>query len=468
MSHPGFLSLLPLLAALALAFTTRSALLSLFAGVIVGAIMIGGNPAVSLNELFQSALGTGEFIWVSQMVIYIGILTELLKRSGAIGAFASRLSGFADSPRGIRVTTWAMGLLIIDDYFSPLITGTVMRPLTDRVLISREKLAFILDATTASVCVLIPFLSWGAYIVSLIVIQGGPVTDLAAGMSVFVHSIPYNFYSILLVFFTLGIAMQWIPDFGPMRRAEKRATEQGLLLRKGAQPLLAGEANSESKHGSPPYISTAQLVAFLGLPIIIVLSIALLGVFILGTVLIAEAFLTALLYVYTAMIVSGKIRGIVDLTASAVTGITSVLPALLIVALAYSLNEVTRTLGAAEWIVSATRNVLTESSLVAVTFLVSALISFSTGTSWGAFALMIPLALPMAYSFSGGAIAPVVFKTVAAVTGGGIFGDHASPLSDTTVLASMGAGSDHMDHVITQIPYALATAAVSFVLYWLV
>lgn len=460
----GFWSLLPMLVALILAFTTRSAVLSLLAGIVVGAFMIGGNTAIELNELFQRSLGTKEFIWVCEIVILIGVMTEMLKRSGVIDAFAQKLSGLASSPRSVKVTTWAMGLLIVDDYFSPLLSGTVMRPLSDRAVIPREKLAFILDATTASVCVLVPFLSWGAFIVSLIVAQGGPITSTSQGMEVFIQSLPYNFYSIILVFFTLGIALQWIPDYGPMLHAEKRALATGLLLREGASPLM------DDSESVPFDITNSRpnLVAHLLIPVGLVLGTAVGGYALYDAVLIAEAFLISTFYLTMVLLLQRQIRGASELSKIILSGIQSVLPALLIVALAYSLNAVTESLGASEWIVESTKGLVGPKSLVALTFLIAALISFATGTSWGTFALVMPLALPLAYSFSGGEISPLVVKTIAAVTGGGIFGDHVSPLSDTSVLSSTGAGSDHMDHVITQLPYALTVGAITIVLYFLI
>jgi len=458
----GIWSLSPLLVALGFAFTTRSAALSLLSGVVVGAFMLDGNPAVELSAVFQESLATQEFIWVCEIVIFIGIITELLNQSGSMAAFSSRLAVFGESPKKVKVTAWGMGLFIIDDYFSPLLSGPILRPLFDKARIPREKLAFILDSTTASVCVLVPFLSWSAYIVSLIIVMGGPVTSPAEGMGVFISSIPYNFYSILLVGFTLGIAMQWIPDYGPMRKAERRAKNTGLLLRKGASPLMT-ESNLNSRVAEKPYF-----IANLFMPIVIVVTVAVGSYVLYDSVMIAEAFMLALAYLSIMMLVTRQVKGLKELGDIAMRGIQSVIPALLIVALAYALNSVTQSLGAADWIIGATEGWLSARSMVVVVFLMTALISFSTGTSWGAFALMIPLALPLAYSFTGGLITPLVFKTVAAITGGGIFGDHASPLSDTSVLASAGAGSDHMDHVITQLPYALTVATMAALLYFFV
>ena len=211
-----------------------------------------------------------------------------------------------------------------------------------------------------------------------------------------------------------------------------------------------------------------NLVVHLLVPVCLVLGTAIGGYSLYDQVLIAEAFLIGTFYLAIVLVIQKQIQGVAELTSIIMVGIQTVLPALLVVALAYSLNAVTTSLGAPGWIVESTKGLVGPGSLVALTFVLAATISFATGTSWGAFALVIPLVLPLAYSFTGGEIDPLVFKTIAAVTGGGIFGDHASPLSDTSVLSSAGAGSDHMDHVITQLPYALTVGAITIGLYLIV
>ncbi|WP_191250069.1 Na+/H+ antiporter NhaC family protein [Kordiimonas sediminis] len=460
----GIWSLAPLVIALVIAFKTRSAAFSLLLGSAVGVVMLGTDPATGLSELFQSALGNGEFIRLCLIISLIGILFVLLKDSGAIATFANKLSAKRKSQKGVALTTWGMGFFIVDDYFSPLMTGAVMRPLTDRVKIPREKLAFILDSTTASVCILVPFTAWAAYIVGLIVAQGGPVETAEQAMQIFVNSIPYNFYSILLLIFALGICLKIIPDFGPMRKAEKRVEETGALLREGAMPLISAESDTlvEAKD------EKVSLFWGLAMPAIILFGTAIVSYITVREVMIAEAFMGAVTYLSVAMLIRRQITSVDHLVTIATRGIKDVVPALIIIALAYCINVVTKELGAANFLISQTEGLLTPALLVAVTFMLTAFISFSTGTSWGAYALMVPIALPVAYSFTGNQIDPLVFKTIAAVAGGGIFGDHASPVSDTSVLSSAGAGSDHMDHVITQLPYALTVAGVSFLLYLIV
>lgn len=457
----GIWSLLPLIVALILAFKTKSAAFSLFAGCLVGVVLLGLDPAYGFNRLAQESLGNQDFIWLCLVIIFIGILFGMFKKAGVVNAFARKISRVARTRRGVQFTSWLLGLFIIDDYFSPLITGTMIRPVSDKTRISREKLAFILDATTASVCILVPFTAWGVYLASLIAAQKGPVTTADQSLTVFIQSIPYNFYSIFLLIFTLGICLKLIPDFGPMKKAETRASETGKVLRDGAEPLIATE--SEGITEETP--EKAHLIADLLVPVLILFGIAIGTFVLLGKLKIAEAFITTVLYMGISLYVKRQVKSIQELMTTAMNGFKDVLPTLVIIALAYSINTVTKGLGAADFIFGIAKGGLTPSMLVALAFLITAVISFSTGTSWGAYALMIPLVLPLAYEFTGGALEPLVYKTIAAVSGGGIFGDHASPVSDTSVLSSAGAGSDHMDHVITQLPYALTIAGITFILY---
>jgi Na+/H+ antiporter NhaC len=460
----GLWSLTPLGVTLVLAFTTRSAFLAMLIGAFVGTLMLGATPGVGLNELFQAALGNGDFIWICQIVVLIGVLFELFKRAAVLAALARRFAGASHGRRRVELTTWGLGLVIVDDYFSPLMTGTVMRPLSDRARIPREKLAFLLDATTASVCILVPFTAWGAYMASLIAGQAGNGTTADRALSVFIAAIPYNFYPILMILLALLLALGWLPDVGPMRRAERRVRETGALLRPGAVPLtdLNGEAETDKPADDQ---REPSLLLELALPVALVIGIGAVSLIQLGSVKIVEAFLAGVLTLMVVLRLRGRLAGVHDMVDAVMRGAQGVMPALLIVALAYALNAVAAELGVGDAIIAWFDGDLDGRMLVALTFLVTAGISFSTGTSWGAFAMMMPVALPVALDSTGGAMTPLVYQTVAAIAGGGIFGDHASPVSDTTVLASVGAGCDHMDHVITQLPYALAGAAVTGVLY---
>lgn len=464
MTEWGVLSLTPMLVALVIAFRTRSAAFSLLAGCIIGVILLGLNPARGLTELFQRSLGNGEFIQVNLIVCLLGILFALLKETGAIGSFAMQFSKTRRSPRRIAFTTWAMGFFIVDDYFSPLMSGAIMRPLTDSIRMSREKLAFILDSTTASVCILVPFAAWGAYFTGLILAQGGPVETSLQAIEIFIHAIPYNFYPILLILFTLGICLRIIPDYGPMRLAEKRALETGELIRKGSTPLITTDSADILNNPS----GSVSLILYLLVPVVLLFGTAIGSFIFINEVRIAEAIMLAVGYLTVLMFFKKQLTGAEQLVAISTQGVKDVIPAVIIISLAYSINAVTQELGAANYLIAISQGYLTPELLVASTFLLTAFISFSTGTSWGAFAMMVPIALPLAYGYTDNQIDPLIFKTVAAIAGGGIFGDHASPVSDTSVLSSAGAGSDHMDHVITQLPYALTVAIVTTAIYLII
>lgn len=457
----GLWALLPLLITLVLAFITRSALIAIGTGTFAGTLMLGLSPGAGLNEVFQSSLGNADFIWICEIVILIGILFELFKRAGVLAEVARRHAERRGRRRSVELSVWGMGFLIVDDYFSPLLTGAVMRPMSDQAGIPREKLAFLLDSTTASVCILVPFTAWGAYIASLISAGSATVADAEAGLDIFISAIPYNFYPMLLLVFALLIAAGVVPDFGPMRVAERRARETGAILRPGARPLVSDdELDLSAPAGKRPSL-TAELL----IPVLLLVGFGALTLATEGAVKIVEAFLLANGYLILVMAIRGRFESVEDVAGTIVRGASSVMAALLIVALAYALNAVTTDLGAAEAIITKLAGTLTPNTLVAVTFLLAAAMSFATGTSWGTFALVMPLSLPLAFEFSAGDVTPLVSQTVAAVAGGGIFGDHASPVSDTSVLASVGAGSDHIDHVVTQLPYALLIAAVTVLIY---
>lgn len=457
----GLWALLPLLITLVLAFITRSALIAIGTGTFAGTLMLGLSPGAGLNEVFQSSLGNADFIWICEIVILIGILFELFKRAGVLAEVARRHAERRGRRRSVELSVWGMGFLIVDDYFSPLLTGAVMRPMSDQAGIPREKLAFLLDSTTASVCILVPFTAWGAYLASLISAGSATVADAEAGLDIFISAIPYNFYPMLLLVFALLIAAGVVPDFGPMRVAERRARETGAVLRPGARPLVSDdELDLTAPAGKRPSL-TAELL----IPVLLLVGFGALTLATEGAVKIVEAFLLANGYLILVMAIRGRFESVEDVAGTIVGGASSVMAALLIVALAYALNAVTTDLGAAEAIITKLAGTLTPNTLVAVTFLLAAAMSFATGTSWGTFALVMPLSLPLAFEFSAGDVTPLVSQTVAAVAGGGIFGDHASPVSDTSVLASVGAGSDHIDHVVTQLPYALLIAAVTVLIY---
>jgi len=453
----GIVSLIPIVLVLILAFVTKDAAFALIIGCIVGVVITGFDPATGMSKLFQNALGNADFIWVLMIEVAIGILIAFYFRAGVINAFANWASNKIRSRRFASGLAWILGVLIFfSDYFSPLFSGPVARPITDKFKVSREKLSYLLDSGSAPVCTIIPISGWVAYISGLLV-GHGPIKDIGQGTATFIKSIPYNFYGWFAIILAGLIGFNIIKDYGPMRRAEERAAKEGKVIRDGATPL-AGEELEQIK---PIEGKATNLLVYLIIPILIIVGIAISTFAILHSTKILEAFFAAVLYMAIALSIGSYIKNARDLMDLVVKGIKGVLPAIIILALAYCINTVSKTMGAQAYVISLTQRWMTGNLLPLITFITGAAISFFTGTSWGTYAILTPIALPIAFSISGGAISPVVLATIGAIVGGGAFGDHCSPVSDTTVLSSFAAGSDHIDHVTTQLPYALTAAGIA-------
>ncbi|QZY57276.1 Na+/H+ antiporter NhaC family protein [Crassaminicella profunda] len=460
--HYGFLSIVPALIAVILAFITREATFSLLFACIIG-LFITGDGLWGVPGLLEKAMGNADFIWVLLIEVFIGILVAFFMKTGSTEEFTRVMDKKVKSRKSVQLFGWFLGMFIFfSDYFSPLFTGPVMRNLTDRAKISREKLAYICDSTSAPMCVLIPFSAWGVYIAGLLV-GHGPITDHAMGMQVFMKTVIFNFYGLLAVGMVGLIAAGIIPEFGPMKKAEERAMKEGKVLGDDAMPMMGVELSSieVAKEIKKPRL----LVNFI-LPVLIVIIFAIGTYLVLGSTKTLEAFMLAVLVLGIALWIQ-KIP-LKEIFKTAVQGIKGVMPAIIILGLAYSINTISKELGAAQYVIEITRNWLSPSMLPVLTFGLCAFISFSTGTSWGTYAIIIPICVPLAFEFTGGEINTLVFATVAAIAGGGVFGDHCSPLSDTTILSSFGAASDHIDHVKTQLPYAGVAAGIALVLYLII
>jgi Na+/H+ antiporter NhaC len=334
-----------------------------------------------------------------------------------------------------------------------------MRTLTDKYKISREKLAYICDSTSAPMIALIPFTGWAVYMCGLI-IGIGPVTDQAAAMDLYIRSVPFNFYS----FFAIGmvglLAANFIPDFGPMKKAEDRAKNEGKVLRDGAVPMMGKElTNLEVSTTGKPNIYLNFII-----PIMLVVGINLTSFIVFGKIAILQSYMIALTILAITMMIQ-KIDDLQGVMKTVMAGMKGVMPAVTILALAFCINTISRELKTAEYVVSLTEGWLQPNLLPMITFLLAGFISFATGTSWGTYAIMIPIAMPLAFQFSGGEVNTLIYSTFAAVAGGGVFGDHCSPLSDTTVLSSLGSACDHIDHVKTQLPYTLIAGGIATAFY---
>ncbi len=456
MDNYGILSLAPAAIALILAFVTRDALLSILIGVLVGIVIDGQNIVTGFTGLIQEALGNADFIWVLGIEVFIGIMVAFFQKSGAIRAFADWIGKYNLKAKGATFLSFALGIFIFfSDYFSPLYVGNVMRPITDKARVSREMLAYICDSTSAPICCLIPFTSWGIYVAGLLV-GIGAITDANISQSVVIHSAPFNFYCIFALVLCGLLSAGVIPHFGPMKKAQKRAMDEGKVIADGANPLLSKELdNIMPKEGIKPNL----LVNFL-MPAVIIIGITVGTYVITGSALTLEAFVVAVAYQFVTLLVQ-KMANLKEIMDTAIEGIKSVMSAILILAMAYCINHISGVLGTADYVISVTESWMTPVTLLVVTFLICAFISFFTGTSWGVFAIMIPIAIPLAFNVSGGELNTVVYAAVGAVMGGGTFGDHCSPLSDTTILSSLASGSDHVDHVKTQMPYAITAAVIA-------
>ena len=459
----GILSLLPALIALVLAFITRDAIFSILLGTLVGIVISGQNILFGFTGLAQDALGNADFIWVLMIEVFVGIMVAYFQKSGAINAFTEFVGKKTLKQRGAQILGWLLGIFIFfSDYFSPLYVGTVMRNITDKARVSREKLAYICDSTSAPVCTIIPFSSWGVYMAGLLVGIGAFVDKDIATKAV-VKSVPFNFYGVLSVAMVGLIALGIVPDFGPMKKAEKRAAETGKVIADGAKPMLGKELSQiKPKEG----IKSNLFINFLA-PALIIISITLGTYIVMGSAKTLEGFVAAVAFQFVAMLVQ-RMATLQELIETAVEGIKSVMSAILILALAYCINSISKTLGTANYVISVTQSWITPTLLILFTFLVGAFISFFTGSSWGTYAIITPIVIPLAFELTGGEITSLQYAAIAAILGGGCFGDHCSPLSDTTILSSLAAGSDHIDHVKTQIPYTLTVAGISSILYIIV
>lgn len=454
----GPLSLVPASVAILLAFLTRNTVFSLAVACLAG-VLVAGDNLLGFPRLLVSALGNEDFSWIFLLELFIGILIAFFQRTGAILNFSSFIERRRMTRKRVQLIAWFMGMFVyFSDYFSPLFVGSTMRALSDRFKISREKLAYICDSTSAPVSILVPITGWAVLVAGLIVGMG-PIEDAADAMAAFILSIPFNLYSILAVMMVGLIAAGILPDFGPMKKAEDRALNEGKLTRDDAQPLMADELT-----GIDPYpgIQTSLFWNFV-FPVLLVIGFAVGSVTLTGSARPMESFLLASVMAAIVM----RIQGIplAEITDTAMAGIKGIMPAIIILAFAYALNDLSATLNTADYIISVTESWLTPKVLPVLAFLITGFVAFSTGTSWGTYAIMIPIAVPLAFSFSANELDTVVYATIAAVSGGGVFGDHCSPLSDTSILASTGAASDHIDHVKTQLPYAAIIGGISILLY---
>jgi len=454
METMGFVSLIPIILAIALSFATKNTVFSLTAATIIGCFL-AGKGIWGYTDLMLEALGNADFIWITLIILMFGVLVAYYEKSGAIGVFTNFLEKKNITRKGVQLLAWALGLFCFADSMSGLFVGSVMRNISDRAKISREKLAYIADATASPFAVVCPYSSWPSYVAGLL-IGIGCFTDRKTALSAVFRAIPLNFYAIFSVLMVALIALGIIKDFGPMKEAEERAMKEGKLLRDGAVPLSA--TTPEASKSIKPRV----FLNFI-LPTILLVVITILTEFIGGEMRILETVTLLVILMSVSFLIQGM--PLTELNETFLAGIKGSIPALLVIAVSYPLNTLSSDMGTAAYIVQLAGSLLTPKLLPFMIFVICAILSFSTGSSWGTYAICIPLALPVAFLVSGGEANILVIACIAAVEGGGVFGDHCSPLSDTTIMASMGANADHIDHVKTQLPYAIICAAIAALLY---
>ncbi len=463
MSDPSWYSILPPLLAIILAISTKQVVLSLFAGIWMGfTIMSGFNPlagvTASLDGLINVFTDPGD-TRVLLFTLIIGALIATIEHSGGVRGFVHFLETRRWVHNGFRaqILAWATGLFIfIESNITLLVAGSVARPLFDRYHVSREKLAYLIDATSAPVCVMIPLNAWGAVIVGLIASTG-----VENPLETFIDSIPYNFYAIVAIILSAVVIWKNL-DIGPMKKAEER-TRNGEVLWPGATPMV--DVSAEQIEDAEGEIPSAALMV---IPIVTMVLMMPVGLYITGDGKIIEGSgsvsilwsVSFALLVSWIMILAKGGTSFDELMRVFMKGAGGLLPIAIILLLALTLGDVANLLGTGVYVANFVGETVPVPLLAPLIFLVSAFIAFSVGSSWGTFAIMIPIAIPIATTLG----LPVPMLLGAAIAGA-IFGDHASPISDTTVVASMASATDHIDHVRTQLPYALIAAAISAVAY---
>lgn len=494
---PGWLSLLPALVAIALALMFKEVVVSLFFGVWFGALFVAGlNPIGatlrSVDTFIVPALADPDHAAILVFSALLLGMVGVMGRNGGTQGIVVALSPLATTPRRAQLATYLGGLAIFfDDYSNTLIIGNTMRPITDRMKVSREKLAYIVDSTAAPVAAIVFVSTWVGFQIGLIgdgleaaAAQPGTSPELAAQLlaaspfNIFIHSIPYLFYPILTLVM-VGLVIWTQRDFGPMWRAENRASRGEGLHRENAMLLVDTESNvMEPVEGAPHRWQNAAL------PVVTVFLVVVFGLYFDGRATLgrpgtmseifgeANAY-NALLWgslagvlVAIALSVVQRIMSLKDSVGALIGGIQATLLAFLVLILAWSLGQVTEVLGAAEYLSGLLSGNLPVALLPAFIFIMAATIAFATGTSWATMAILIPLVIPLSVSlggaeaFTAGASSALLLGTLASVLSGAIWGDHCSPISDTTVLSSMASACDHVDHVRTQMPYALLVGGI--------
>ncbi len=487
MEHYGFWSLLPPLLAIILAIKTRQVFVSLLFGIWIGWVILNsGNVFIGTLDTVQALVDVFKDAGNTRTIMFsslVGALIAYIQRSGGVEGFVRIVNRFlhyleqrrhTNSRRIVQLLAWGTGFVIfVESSINVLTVGSIFRPIFDRLKIPREKLAYIGDSISAPTCILIPLNAWGAYIMGLLIAQG-----FSDPLNIMIKAYPLNFYPLLAMALVL-IVILLQKDIGPMRKAEHRARTTGKVLADGARPMISNEVIALEKKDRVHAKARNMIVPIATMVFMMPVGLVYTGwqqvegiasmsmgsaVFKAlgngsGSTAVLWAVLTALLVSIIMYRVQGifKLQEILDLTFK---GIGGLIPLALLMMLAFAIGQVCNNLGTGVFTASLAREWLNPNLIPLIIFLVSCFIAFSTGTSWGTFAIMIAIGIPMAEAMN-----VSIPLAVAAVLGGGVFGDHCSPISDTTIISSMASASDHIDHVKTQLPYALFAGGMAALFY---
>lgn len=467
MDHMGIISILPVVLAIIIAIKLKNVIPALFMGVFSGVLILtGGHPITAITTMIKTYLFTqvadSYNAGVLVLLVFIGGFVGLMEKSGGAAAFAQKMTKIVNNRFKVQLSAWLGGIIVFfSDLGTPLIVGPISEPLFDKLRVSREKLAWIIDSTASPIAILVPFIGWGVYVMGLIQKEFQALGIAESDWSAFIHAIPFQFYPLLAAIMVPIVAYTGY-EFSAMARAEKRTLDTGERYWPHSKPLR--HANDERNANSKAIL--------IWLPLII-LFVTLFGI--LGPLgfplkkVPGSAFRTALStgYLFAAvtiisLMVYYKVKTLSESFDIYFSGMNKMMNVAVILVLAWALGSVGKSLGTANYIIEVTNGTLPGWGVPAVIFLIGGVMSFATGSSWGTFAILMPIVIPMAVTLG----APL-HVCIGAVLSGGLFGDHCSPISDTTILSSTGAGCDHIDHVETQLPYALLNGTVSLVAYLL-
>lgn len=467
MMYATFWALVPPLVAILLALITKEVYSSLFIGIVVGAMFFSGfSFEGTITHIFQdgliSVLSDSWNVGILVFLVILGTMVALMNKAGGSAAFGRWAGEKIKSRTGAQLATIALGCLIfIDDYFNCLTVGSVMRPVTDKQHISRAKLAYLIDATAAPICIIAPISSWAAAVTGFV--------EGEDGLALFIKAIPYNFYALLTIFMMVMLTVMKV-DFGAMAVHEKNARRGDLYTTK-ERPYL----NEQNAH----MIQGNGKVMDLVIPILSLIICCVIGMIYTGGFFEGADFVTAFsnsdasiglvlgsFFGFVIAIVFYLVRRVLsfrECMSCLPEGFKAMVPAILILSLAWTLKAMTDSLGAAPYVAGIMEHVAggLMSLLPAIIFLVACFLAFATGTSWGTFGILIPIVVAV-FADSG---SELMIISISACMAGAVCGDHCSPISDTTIMASAGGQCDHVNHVSTQLPYALSVAVVSFLSY---